>query len=121
MWGGLSAQPPSRAAFYLRRPKSLLAAGCGLLPRAAATRRTLDGKNPEGWVPEQKITVAEAIRGYENTMLPRSTEMAKMLENGAEHLLSAVVPDFGERYLSSLLFDELRQQALATPTTALAV
>ena len=41
-------------------------------------------------------TVAEAIRGYENTMLPRSTEMAKMLENGAEHLLSAVVPDFGE-------------------------
>jgi predicted amidohydrolase YtcJ len=31
---------------------------------AAATRRTLDGKHPEGWVPEQKITVAEAIRAY---------------------------------------------------------
>src|SRR5439155_13579349 len=27
---------------------------------AAATRRTLDGKRPGGWVPEQKITVAEA-------------------------------------------------------------
>ena len=25
---------------------------------AAATRRTLDGKHPDGWVPEQKITVA---------------------------------------------------------------
>lgn len=31
---------------------------------AAATRRTLDGKHPGGWVPEQKITVPEAIRAY---------------------------------------------------------
>ncbi len=31
---------------------------------AAVTRRTLDGKNPGGWVPEQKITVEEAARAY---------------------------------------------------------
>ena len=31
---------------------------------AAATRRTLDGKRPGGWVPEQKITVEEAVRAY---------------------------------------------------------
>ncbi|MCH8286400.1 amidohydrolase [candidate division KSB1 bacterium] len=31
---------------------------------AAVTRRTTDGKNPEGWFPEQKITVEEAIRAY---------------------------------------------------------
>jgi predicted amidohydrolase YtcJ len=31
---------------------------------AAVTRRTLDGKNPDGWVPEQKITVEQALRGY---------------------------------------------------------
>src|SRR5262249_5749568 len=31
---------------------------------AASTRRTLDGRHPNGWVPEQKITVAEAIRAY---------------------------------------------------------
>jgi predicted amidohydrolase YtcJ len=31
---------------------------------AAATRRTLDGRNPGGWVPEQKITVEEAARAY---------------------------------------------------------
>ena len=31
---------------------------------AAVTRRTLDGKHPDGWVPEQKITVGEALRGY---------------------------------------------------------
>jgi predicted amidohydrolase YtcJ len=31
---------------------------------AAATRRTLDGKNPNGWIPEQKITVKEAVHAY---------------------------------------------------------
>ncbi len=31
---------------------------------AAVTRATLDGKNRGGWVPEQKITVEEALRGY---------------------------------------------------------
>ena len=31
---------------------------------AAVTRRTLDGKNPNGWIPEQKITVEEALRAY---------------------------------------------------------
>ena len=31
---------------------------------AAVTRRTLDGKNPGGWVPEEKITVEEALRAY---------------------------------------------------------
>jgi len=31
---------------------------------AAVTRRTLDGKHPGGWVPEQKISVAEAVRAY---------------------------------------------------------
>jgi predicted amidohydrolase YtcJ len=31
---------------------------------AAVTRRTLDGKNPGGWLPEQKLTVDEALRAY---------------------------------------------------------
>jgi predicted amidohydrolase YtcJ len=31
---------------------------------AAVTRRTIDGKNPNGWIPEQKITVEEALRCY---------------------------------------------------------
>lgn len=32
--------------------------------KAAVTRQTLDGKHPNGWVPEQKITLAEAVRAY---------------------------------------------------------
>lgn len=31
---------------------------------AAVTRRTLDDKNPGGWIPEQKISVEEALRAY---------------------------------------------------------
>jgi predicted amidohydrolase YtcJ len=31
---------------------------------AAVTRRTLDDAHPGGWVPEQKITVEEALRAY---------------------------------------------------------
>jgi predicted amidohydrolase YtcJ len=31
---------------------------------AAVTRRTLDGKHPKGWIPEQKISVEDAVRAY---------------------------------------------------------
>ena len=31
---------------------------------AATTRATLDGKNPTGWVAEQKITIGEAVSAY---------------------------------------------------------
>jgi cysteine synthase A len=35
-------------------------------------------------------------------------------------LIVVVLPDFGERYLSSILFESLRQQALALPVEAIA-
>lgn len=31
---------------------------------AAVNRRTLDGKNPDGWYPEQRISLDEALRAY---------------------------------------------------------
>src|SRR6266566_9617302 len=31
---------------------------------AAVTRATLDGKNPDGWIPEEKITLPEAVEAY---------------------------------------------------------
>jgi len=31
---------------------------------AAVTRRTLDDKNPNGWIPEQKISIEDAIKCY---------------------------------------------------------
>jgi len=37
----------------------------------------------------------------------------------AGKLIVVIVPDFGERYISTLLFEELRQQAVNTPTSTL--
>ncbi len=34
---------------------------------AAVTRRTLDDQNPDGWVPEQKISVEQALKAYTKT------------------------------------------------------
>lgn len=31
---------------------------------AAVTRATLDGRNPSGWFPEQKLTIGEAVEAY---------------------------------------------------------
>jgi predicted amidohydrolase YtcJ len=31
---------------------------------AAVTRRTLDGEHPDGWIPEQTITVEDSLRAY---------------------------------------------------------
>jgi predicted amidohydrolase YtcJ len=31
---------------------------------AAVTRRTREGKHPEGWIPEEKISVEDAVKGY---------------------------------------------------------
>ncbi|MFD8722497.1 FAD-dependent oxidoreductase [Streptomyces sp. NPDC059629] len=41
-------------------------------------------------------TVADAVLAYEKTMLPRSAEIQQVLENGAEGLLSAELPDFDD-------------------------
>ena len=50
---------------------------------AAVTRRTLDGKNPQGWVPEQKITVAEAVHAY---------TMGSAYASGEENIKGSIEP-----------------------------
>ncbi|HSR38186.1 MAG TPA: amidohydrolase [Phnomibacter sp.] len=56
---------------------------------AAVTRRTLDDKNPNGWVPEQKITVEEALRAYTT-----GAAFAGFMENDRGVLRPGMLADF---------------------------
>ena len=49
---------------------------------AAVTRRTVDGKNPGGWVPGEKVSVEEAVRAY--TIHGAWTQFAEGLKGTVE-------------------------------------
>lgn len=51
----------------------------------AVTRRTIDGANPDGWVPEQKITVEQAVRAY---------TQANAYAGFQEKILGRIAPDY---------------------------
>jgi predicted amidohydrolase YtcJ len=68
---------------------------------SAVTRRTLDGKNPEGWIPEQEITLEEALHSYtyENAYGVFAEDRRGMLKPGyladfvlLDHDLTQVAP-----------------------------
>jgi hypothetical protein len=60
---------------------------------AAVTRRTIDDKNPDGWVPEQKITVEEALRAYTSSAARASFEESRKGTLAAGKLADLVMLD----------------------------
>jgi predicted amidohydrolase YtcJ len=56
---------------------------------AAVNRRTLDGKNPDGWIPEQKVAVPDALRAYTS-----SAAWAAFEENEKGTLTEGKLADF---------------------------
>ncbi len=72
---------------------------------AAVTRRTLDGKTPDGWVPEQKISVEEALAAYTVTAAYASFEEDKKGVLSAGRLADFVIL---EQDLFSIPVEDLR-------------
>jgi predicted amidohydrolase YtcJ len=75
---------------------------------AAVNRRTLDGKHPGGWVPGQRITVAEAVSAYtrgsafaafqeKDRGRPRARHAGRLLAAVARHLRPGERDKIGER------------------------
>jgi predicted amidohydrolase YtcJ len=60
---------------------------------AAVTRRTLDNRNPNGWVPEQKITVEESLKAYTSEAAYAMFEEARKGVLKPGHLADLVVID----------------------------
>jgi predicted amidohydrolase YtcJ len=73
---------------------------------AAATRRTLDGRNPDGWIPEQRITVEESLRAY-----TRDAAFAGFADAETGSLTAGRLADFVliDRDLTRATADELGQ------------
>jgi hypothetical protein len=77
----------ARVAFGSDWPVAPLSPVLGIY--AAVTRSTLDGKNPGGWIPEQKISVAEAVKAYTST-----SAYAEFAENGKGTISPGKLADF---------------------------
>ncbi len=72
---------------------------------AAVTRRTLDGAHPEGWVPEQKVTVEETLRAY-----TVAGAFASYDEDNRGRLKAGMLADFVvlDRDVTSIDVDDIR-------------
>ena len=72
---------------------------------AAVTRRTLDDRNPNGWVPAQKITVDDALRAY-----TRGGAYAAFDEANRGTLEPGMLADFAilERDITSIAPEQIR-------------
>jgi predicted amidohydrolase YtcJ len=81
---------------------------------AAVNRRTLDGKNPNGWFPKQRISVAEAIEAY-----TLSAAYAGFQERERGSLESAKLADFV--VLSRDILQEAEQNHIADAKVLLTV
>ncbi len=82
---------------------------------AAVTRRTLDDRNPGGWVPEQKITVDEALRAYTS-----GGASASFMEREAGTIAPGMLADVTviDRDLRSIPAEDIRNAAIVRTIVA---
>jgi len=77
---------------------------------AAVTRRTIDDKNPGGWVPEQKISVEDALRAYTH-----GSAYASFTEKEKGKLAAGALADFAmiDRDLTRIAPETIRDAHVA--------